>query len=65
MRTHYNNGDMINLEFNGCDGCSPCMVNAAFCHEQGCPDAWRDAEPKEEEDFFDELNLFEDEQPDE
>jgi hypothetical protein len=42
MRTHYRNGDEISLKTTGCDGCSPSYVNGHLCHEQGCPDAWRD-----------------------
>lgn len=42
MRKTYRNGDEISLVHNSCDGCSPCMINGIFCHEQGCPDAWRD-----------------------
>jgi hypothetical protein len=43
MREEYKNGDEIQLKENGCDGCSPSVVNGVFCHEQGCPDAWRDS----------------------
>ena len=39
-REKYRNGDPITL--NGCDGCSPTMINGLLCHERGCPDAWRD-----------------------
>lgn len=42
MRTAYANGDEITLAHNGCDGCTPASVNEHFCHEHGCPDAWRD-----------------------
>jgi hypothetical protein len=42
MRTHYKNGDEVGLTACGCDGCSPSMVNGVLCHEQGCPDAWKD-----------------------
>ncbi len=42
MRTHYGNGEEITLQHNGCDGCSPSMINGHLCHEQGCPDAWKD-----------------------
>ena len=41
-RKNYNNGDEVGLEQNGCDGCSPSVINGVFCHEHGCPDAWRD-----------------------
>jgi hypothetical protein len=41
VRTHYRNGDEITL-MGGCDSCSPSRINGVFCHEQGCPDAWRD-----------------------
>lgn len=43
-RSTYRNGDSIGLAWNGCDGCSPSMIQGVFCHETGCPDAWRDAE---------------------
>jgi hypothetical protein len=42
MRTTYRNGDEISLTSCGCDGCSPSTINGTLCHEQGCPDAWRD-----------------------
>ena len=42
MRVHYNNGDDINLQACGCDGCNPSMINGHLCHEPSCPDAWRD-----------------------
>lgn len=41
-RTQYKNGDNITLIKNGCDGCSPAMINGILCHEHFCPDAWRD-----------------------
>jgi len=41
-RTHYRNGDEVGLSC-GCDGCSPSMISGVLCHEQGCPDAWRDS----------------------
>ena len=41
-RRLYNNGDDISLQATGCDGCSPSKINGVFCHEAGCPDAWRD-----------------------
>jgi hypothetical protein len=44
MRKQYKNGDMITL--NGCNGCSPSVVNGILCHEQGCPDRWRDTSKK-------------------
>jgi len=25
-----------------CDSCTPLVVNGILCHEQGCPDAWKD-----------------------
>jgi len=24
-----------------CQSCEPSRINGVFCHEQGCPDAWR------------------------
>lgn len=41
-REHYRNGQEIDLVANGCDGCNPAVINGLFCHEQGCPDEWRD-----------------------
>jgi hypothetical protein len=41
IRQTYHNGDPISL-FYGCDGCSPARINGVLCHEQGCPEAWRD-----------------------
>lgn len=41
MRTHYRNGEEITLSC-GCDSCNPARINGTLCHEQGCPDAWRD-----------------------
>jgi hypothetical protein len=42
MRTEYRNGSTIDLIHCGCDGCSPSTINGVFCHEEDCPDAWRD-----------------------
>lgn len=42
MRARYNNGDEIGLKHAGCDGCSPDVINGVFCHEEECPEAWRD-----------------------
>ncbi len=28
----------------GCDSCEMLNINGVNCHEQGCPDAWRDRE---------------------
>ena len=42
MRKEYRNGDEVGLKANGCDGCSPSMINGRLVHESGCPDAWRD-----------------------
>jgi len=42
MRTQYKNGDRIHLQSNGCDNCNIVRVNGILCHEQGCPDSWRD-----------------------
>ena len=52
-RAQYNNGDEISLQANGCDGCSPDVINGVFCHETGCPDAWRDYEIECRECGFD------------
>jgi hypothetical protein len=48
-RTHYRNGDEITMQWNGCDGCSPTMIQGVACHENGCPDAWRDSQVECEE----------------
>lgn len=45
-RETYRNGDPIGLQENGCDGCSPSMIQGFLCHESGCPDAWRDRKAK-------------------
>lgn len=42
-RKVYRNGDDLYLVATGCDGCSPAVINKVFCHETGCPDAWRDS----------------------
>ena len=42
MREEYYNGDPIALKHCGCDGCSPVVIQGLFCHEIGCPEAWRD-----------------------
>ena len=42
-RNHYLNGEKIDLTQNGCDGCSPCIINGVLCHEKGCPEAWKDS----------------------
>jgi hypothetical protein len=42
-RNQYANGDEIVLAC-GCNGCSPAVIQGVLCHEQGCPDAWRDHE---------------------
>jgi len=26
-----------------CDSCDALMINGVYCHETGCPDAWKDA----------------------
>ena len=46
-RTHYRNGDPIDLQGEGCNSCHPLGVAAGglavdILHEVGCPDAWRD-----------------------
>jgi len=51
MRKNYNNGDEISLKQNGCDGCSPSMINGVLCHETGCPDAWRDKDIEIEDEY--------------
>lgn len=42
MRTNYHNGDETSLPHNGCDGCTPAIINGYFCHENGCADSWKD-----------------------
>lgn len=27
---------------HGCDDCQSVMINGIFCHETGCPSAWKD-----------------------
>ena len=29
-------------ETGGCRSCEVLMINGLYCHESGCPDAWRD-----------------------
>lgn len=41
-RTHYENGSEVGLKENGCDGCSPSVVNGILIHEFGCSDWWKD-----------------------
>lgn len=41
-REAYRNGDPITLQWCGCDGCKPSMINGVLCHETSCPEAWRD-----------------------
>jgi len=45
-RQRYRNGDTIHMPTNGCDGCCPLVINGTLCHEQGCPDEWRDTPVK-------------------
>ena len=26
----------------GCNSCNAVMINGVYCHETGCPDAWKD-----------------------
>ena len=26
-----------------CDQCQALMINGVYCHEAGCPDAWKDS----------------------
>ena len=42
QRTHYRNGQEIGLDWNGCDGCTPTMIQGVFCHEHGCEFGWKD-----------------------
>ena len=50
MRANYENGDPITLVATGCDGCTPMTICGVFCHEQECPEAWRDAPSDQEGD---------------
>jgi len=25
-----------------CNQCEACMINGVYCHEHGCPNAWKD-----------------------
>lgn len=27
---------------SGCKSCAALTINGVYCHERGCPDAWRD-----------------------
>ena len=29
-----------------CDSCKACYINDVYCHETGCPAAWKDSEPE-------------------
>ena len=29
-------------EHGNCDSCEALMINGIYCHETGCPEAWRD-----------------------
>ncbi len=29
-----------------CNSCEALMINGIYCHETGCPDAWRDSKAK-------------------
>jgi len=29
-----------------CDQCEAAMINGVYCHEHGCPDAWKDQTKK-------------------
>jgi hypothetical protein len=42
MRRRYFNGDELTMQAANCDSCCPTTINGVFCHERGCPDAWRD-----------------------
>lgn len=50
-RLTYRNGDRVGMIFNGCDGCNLMIINGILCHEQGCPDAWRDKDIDEDMDL--------------
>lgn len=39
-RTHYRNGDECSS--GSCDQCEIATINGVLCHEQVCPDAWKD-----------------------
>jgi len=52
-REKYKNGDEVGLKNNGCDGCSPNVIQGLFVHEIGCPDAWRDDSPNLEKTYDD------------
>lgn len=41
VRESFRNGNPCG-ESNGCGQCEPLMINGVFCHEHGCPNAWRD-----------------------
>ena len=29
-----------------CESCEATMINGRYCHEHGCPDAWKSAHPQ-------------------
>jgi len=33
---------MVKKERKQCDSCQALMINGIFCHETGCPNAWKD-----------------------
>ena len=49
-RTHYRNGDELNMPSQNCDGCQMMTVSTggliASFHEQGCPYEWKDSTPE-------------------
>ena len=30
------------MKLKGCSSCNPSFINREFCHEEGCPDHWKD-----------------------
>lgn len=41
-RKTYRNGQELHRSNGGCDDCEVVMINGLFCHENGCPSAWKD-----------------------
>ena len=33
---------MCDVKANNCGSCEALMINGVYCHETGCPDAWKD-----------------------
>ena len=38
---------------NGCESCQAVMINGVYCHETGCPDAWKNTTFNCEDVYYD------------